>query len=112
MLVPEINGPLSDALQAQFWWIEYLSIHNNSKNDSDFYYILPKYIWQIASRENEIKIGGHRSLSRNKWPSFRYFTAKYGLSLNLRMIDTPKPVLIKSNFNIFVKIIILRTTVK
>ena len=36
MLVPEINGPLSDALQAYSWWIEYLSIHNISKNDIDF----------------------------------------------------------------------------
>ena len=36
MLIPEINGPLSDALQAQSWQIEYLSIHNISKNDTNF----------------------------------------------------------------------------
>ena len=36
MLVPEIIGPLSDASQALLWYIEYLSIHNNSKNDGDF----------------------------------------------------------------------------
>ena len=62
--------------------------------------------------ENELKIGGHRARSRNKWTPFRYFTAKYVLFLNLWMIDIPKPVLIKPNFNIFIKIIILRTTVK
>ena len=41
MLVPEINGPLSDALQALLWLIEYLSIHNNSKNDTDFIIFYP-----------------------------------------------------------------------
>ena len=41
MLFPEINGPLSVALQALLWYIEYLSIHNNSKNDTDFIIFYP-----------------------------------------------------------------------
>ena len=44
MLVPEINGPLSDALQALLWLIEYLSIHNNSKNNTDFIIFYPDFI--------------------------------------------------------------------